>query len=49
MAKYTYLPTYPDLDRTATEEPQAYRSKKLTEIEAHSPDEIEIRERLAKQ
>ena len=39
---------YPDLNPTAPQEPQAYRLKKLTEIEAYLLDEIEVRERLAK-
>ena len=39
---------YPDLNPTAPQEPQKYRLKKLTEIEAYLLDEIEVRERLAK-
>ena len=39
---------YPDLNPTAPQEPQAYRLKKLTEIEAFFLDEIEVRERIAK-
>ena len=39
---------YPDLNPTAPQEPQAYRLKKLTEIEAYLLDEIEVRKRLAK-
>ena len=39
---------YPDLNRTAPQEPQTYRIKKLTEIKAYLDDEIEVRERLAK-
>ena len=39
---------YPDLNPTATQEPQAYRLRNLTEIEAYFLDEIEVRERLAK-
>ena len=39
---------YPDLNPTAPQEPQTYRLKKLTEIEAFFLDEIEIRERTAK-
>ena len=39
---------YPDLNPTAPQEPQTYRLKKLTEIEAYLLNEIEVRERLAK-
>ena len=39
---------YPDLKPSALQEPQAYRSKKLTEIEAYLLDEIEVCERIAK-
>ena len=39
---------YPDLNPTAPQEPQTYRLKKLTEIEAYLLDEIEVRKRLAK-
>ena len=39
---------YPDLNTTAPQEPQAYRLKKLTEIEAYLLDETEVCERLAK-
>ena len=39
---------YPDLNPTAPQEPQTYRLKKLTEIEAFFLDEIEVRERTAK-
>ena len=39
---------YPDLNPTASQEPQTYRLKKLTEIEAYLLDEIEVRERIAK-
>ena len=39
---------YSDLSPTARQEPQAYRLKKLTEIDAYLLDEIEVRERLAK-
>ena len=39
---------YPDLNPPATQEPQAYRLQKLTEIETFFVDEIEIRERIAK-
>ena len=36
---------YPDLNPTAPQEPQAYRLKKLTEIEAFILGEIEARRR----
>ena len=39
---------YPDLNPSAPQEPQTYRLKKLTEIEAFFLDEIEVRERIAK-
>ena len=39
---------YPDLNLTTPQEPQAYRLKKLTEIETYLLVEIEVRERLAK-
>ena len=39
---------YPDLNPMAPQEPQIYRLKKLTEIEAYLLDEIEVRERIAK-
>ena len=39
---------YPDLNPTAPQEPQTYRLKKLTEIEAFFLDEIEVCERIAK-
>ena len=39
---------YLDLSPTAPEEPQTYRLKKLTEIEAYLLNEIEVRERVAK-
>ena len=39
---------YPDLNLTAPQEPQAYRLKKITEIEAYLLDEIEERKRQAK-
>ena len=39
---------YPDLNPTATQEPQTYRLKKLTEIEAFLLDEIEVREQIVK-
>ena len=38
----------PDLNSTAPQEPQTYRLKKLTEIEAFFLDKIEVRERTAK-
>ena len=40
--------SYPDLNPTPSQEPQTYRLKKLTEIEAFFLDEIEICERTAK-
>ena len=39
---------YSNLNPTASQEPQTYRLKKLTEIEAFFLDEIEVRERLPK-
>ena len=39
---------YPDLNPTAPQEPQTYRFKKLTEMEAFFLDEIEVLERTAK-
>ena len=39
---------YPDLNPTALQEPQTYRLKKLTEIEAFFLDEIEVRKGSAK-
>ena len=39
---------YPDLNPPATQEPQAYRLQKLTEIETFFLDEIEARERITK-
>ena len=33
---------YPDLKPSALQEPQAYRSKKLTEIEAYLLDETDV-------
>ena len=39
---------YPDLNPTAPQEPQAYRLKKITEIEAYLLDQIEERRRQAK-
>ena len=38
---------YPNLNPAALQEPQAYRLKKLTEIEEYLLDENEVRERLA--
>ena len=46
--KETTSKIYPDLNRTAPQELQTYRLKKLTEIEAHLLDEIEVRDRIAK-
>ena len=40
--------TYLDLKPTAPQEPQTYRSKKLTEIQAFFLDEIEVLERTTK-
>ena len=39
---------YPDLNPMAPQEPQTYRLKKLTAIEAYLLNEIEVRERKAK-
>ena len=39
---------YPDLNPAAPQEPQTYRLKKLTDIDAFFLDEIEVRERIAK-
>ena len=39
---------YPDLNPTAPQEPQTYRLKKLTEIDAFFLDAIEERRREAK-
>ena len=39
---------HPDLNPTAPKEPQTYRLKKLTEIEAFSLDKIEARRRQVK-
>ena len=39
---------YPNLNPTASQEPQTYRLKKLTEIEAFFLDEIEVCKRTAK-
>ena len=44
----TTTKTYTDLNPTAPQEPQMYRLKELTEIEAHLLDEIEVREQIAK-
>ena len=39
---------YPGLNPAASQEPQTYRLKKLTEIEAFLLEEIEVRELIAK-
>ena len=39
---------YPDFNPMATQEPQIYSFKKLTEIETYLLDEIEVRGRIAK-
>ena len=39
---------YPDLNPIAPQEPEAYRLKKITEIEAYLFDEIEESRRQAK-
>ena len=39
---------YPGLNPKASQETQAYRLQKLTEIEAYLLNEIEVRERIAK-
>ena len=39
---------YPDLNPTAPQVPQTYRLTKLSEIEAYFPNEIEVREQIAK-
>ena len=39
---------YPDLNPSAPQEPQAYRLRKLKEIEAYFLNEIEVREQIAK-
>ena len=39
---------YADLNLIASQEPQAYRIKKLTEIEVYLLDEIEVRQGLIK-
>ena len=39
---------YPDLNPSAPQEPQAYRLRKLSEIEAYFLNEIEVREQIAK-
>ena len=44
----TTTKTYTDLNPTAPQEPQMYRLKELTEIEAYLLDEIEVREQIAK-
>ena len=38
---------YPDLNPMAPLEPQSYRLKKLSEIEAFFLDEFEVREQIA--
>ena len=50
MNKYDNETTkiYPDLSPTAPQEPQTYRLKKLTEIEAYLLDATDVRERIAK-
>ena len=40
--------TYPDLSPTAPQEPQTYRLKKLTDIQAYFLDEIEVCEQISK-
>ena len=40
--------TYPDLSRTASQEPQSYRLNKLSEIEAYFLNEIKVYEQNAK-
>ena len=39
---------YPDLNPTASQEPQSYRLQKLTDIEAYLLNEIEFREGIPK-
>ena len=39
---------YPDLNPAIPQEPQTYRLKKLTEVEAYLVDEIEVSEPIAK-
>ena len=39
---------YPDLNPTASQEPQTYRLKTLTEIKAFFLDKIEVREKITK-
>ena len=39
---------YPDLNYSAPQEPQSYRLKKLSEIEAYVLNEIEVRQQIAK-
>ena len=49
MSIYDYeTKLYPDLHPTAPQEPQSYRSNRLSEIEAYFLNEIEIREQIAK-
>lgn len=42
------IKTYPDSNPTAPQELEAYRLKKITEVEAHLLDEIYVREWPAK-
>ena len=39
---------YPDINRTAPQEPQTHRLKKLTKVEAYLVDEVEVCERIGK-
>ena len=39
---------YPDLNPTASQEPQAYRLNKLGETEAYFLNEIEVRQQIVK-
>ena len=39
---------YPELNPSAPQEPQSYRSNKLSEIEVNFLNEIEVREKIAK-
>ena len=39
---------YPELNPITPQEPQTYRLKKLTEVQAYLLDEIEVLERIAK-
>ena len=49
MSVYDNEPTiYLDLNPTAPQEPQTYRLKKLSEIEAYFLNEIEVRGQIAK-